>query len=64
MIILFKLNAELFRTAGIFTLILYLLETLKEGYVSFFINPAAVLAVFFVSGVIWLFTPDFDRIEP
>lgn len=63
MTILLKLNTELFRTSGILTLVLYLLETLKDGYVSFFINPAIVLAVFIISGIIWLFTPDSGRIE-
>jgi|TARA_B100001971_G_scaffold205717_1_gene223563 hypothetical protein len=53
------LNTELFRASGVLTLILFLLETLKEGYVSFYLNPAIVLVVFLVSGAVWLFTPDF-----
>lgn len=56
--ILPQFNAEFFRTVGILTLVLYILETLKEGYVSFFVNPAWFLAVFFLSGIVWLFTPD------
>ena len=52
------LNTELFRVSGILTLILYMLETLKEGYVSFFVNPAWFLALFVVAGLVWLFTPD------
>ena len=56
-----QLNNELFRTVGILTLILFILETLKEGYVSFFVNPAWFLAVFAASGMVWLFTP--ERIE-
>lgn len=63
-ILIYNFNRELFRTVGVLTLILYLLETLKEGYVSFFINPVFVLVIFLASGIIWLFTPDFDRIEP
>lgn len=63
-IFIYALNRELFRTAGIITFILYLLETLKDGYVSFFINPAVILVVFVISGIFWLFTPDFGRIEP
>ncbi len=59
--ILLQLNNELFRVVGALTLILYILETLKEGYVSFFVNPAWFLAVFVVAGVVWLFTP--DRVE-
>jgi len=58
-----KLNTELFRASGILTLILFLLETLKEGYVSFFINPVIILVLFLISGIIWLFTPDFDNIH-
>ena len=58
-----KLNTELFRISGILTLILYLLETLKEGYVSFFINPVIFLLIFLISGIIWLFTPYSDRIQ-
>jgi len=61
--IILKLNRELFRTSGILTLILYLLETLKEGYVSFFINPAVILVIFIISGIIWLFTADSDRMH-
>jgi len=53
--IMLKLNTELFRTVGVLVFILYLLETLKEGYVSFFINPVWVLLVFFASGAVWLF---------
>jgi len=58
-----QLNTELFRASGILTLILFLLETLKEGYVSFFINPVIILVLFLISGIIWLFTPDFDNIH-
>jgi len=63
MTILLQLNTELFRASGALALILYLLETLKDGYVSFFVNPAIVLAVFIITGIIWLFTPDSARIE-
>ena len=59
---LLKLNTELFRVAGIMALILYFLETLKDGYVSFYLNPAIVLVIFLVTGIIWLFTPDSDSI--
>lgn len=52
------LNVELFRTVGILTLVLYILETLKEGYVSFYINPVYFLVLFILSGAVWLFTPD------
>ncbi len=51
-------NTELFKVSGVLTLILYILETLKEGYVSFFVNPAWFLVLFVVSGVVWLFSPD------
>ncbi|PIP67277.1 MAG: hypothetical protein CO042_00755 [Parcubacteria group bacterium CG_4_9_14_0_2_um_filter_41_8] len=54
----YQCNNELFRISGILTLILFLLETLKDGYVSFFINPVIILVIFFISGVIWLFTPE------
>ncbi|MDP3995221.1 MAG: hypothetical protein U1C18_01390 [Patescibacteria group bacterium] len=57
-----KLNTELFRASGIVTLILFLLETLKDGYVSLFMNPAVVLGIFIASGVIWLFTPDSGKV--
>ena len=60
--ILLKLNLEFFRVIGALTFILYLLETLKDGYVSFFFNPVFSLLAFLISGVIWLFTPDFDNI--
>jgi len=50
-----KLNTELFRISGMLTLILYLLETLKEGYVSFYLNPVVILVIFLISGIIWLF---------
>ena len=63
MTILLQFNTEFFRASGSLTLILYLLETLKDGYVSFFINPAIMLAVFIISGIIWLFTPDSARIQ-
>ncbi|OJI06315.1 hypothetical protein BK004_04080 [bacterium CG10_46_32] len=62
MTILLKLNTELFRASGVLTLVLYFLETLKDGYVSFFVNPAIMLAVFVVSGIIWLFTPDSGKV--
>lgn len=52
---LLKLNTELFRATGILTLILYILETLKDGYVSFYLNPAIVLVIFLGTGVIWMF---------
>ncbi|MAG28796.1 hypothetical protein CL632_01450 [bacterium] len=58
--LILKLNTELFRASGILTLILFLLETLKEGYVSFYLNPVIVLVIFLVSGVVWLF----DKNEP
>ena len=61
--IILQFNTELFRASGILTLILFLLETLKEGYVSFFLNPALVLVIFLISGIIWLFTPDSDKIH-
>ncbi|MBI1961727.1 MAG: hypothetical protein HYT31_00520 [Parcubacteria group bacterium] len=60
--LILQLNTELFRASGSLTLILYLLETLKDGYVSFFINPAIALAVFIATGAIWLFTPDSGRV--
>jgi hypothetical protein len=60
--ILLKLNLEFFRVIGTLTFILYLLETLKDGYVSFFLNPVFFVLAFLVSGVVWLFTPDFDNI--
>lgn len=63
MTLILKLNIELFRVSGILTLVLFLLETLKEGYVSFFINPVIILVIFLISGIIWLFTPDFDSIK-
>jgi len=53
-----KFNVELFRTTGALTLILFLLETLKEGYVSFYLNPVIVLAIFLASGLVWLFDPE------
>ncbi len=55
--LILQLNTELFRASGILTLILFLLETLKEGYVSFYLNPVIILVIFLGSGVIWLFTP-------
>ncbi len=48
-------TTELFRVSGVLTLVLYMLETLKEGYVSFYLNPAIVLSVFLLSGIVWLF---------
>ena len=60
---LLQLNTELFRGSGILSLILLLLETLKEGYVSFYFNPVIILVVFLISGIIWLFTPDSDNIQ-
>lgn len=59
--IILKLNTELFRASGILSLILFLLETLKDGYVSFFVNPVIILIIFLISGVIWLFTPESGR---
>ena len=56
--VLLQLNTELFRAAGILTLILYTLETIKEGYVSFYTNPVWFLTLFIVSGIVWLFTPE------
>jgi len=50
-----RLNTELLRASSVLVFILYLLETLKEGYVSFFFNPAWALLIFLTSGVFWLF---------
>ncbi len=59
--ILFKLNAELFRACGIMALILFLLETLKDGYVSFYFNPVIMLVFFLASGAVWLFDWSEDK---
>jgi len=60
--LLLKMNSELFKTSGVLTLVLFSLETFKDGFVSFFINPAIFLFVFLFSAIIWLFTQDSDSI--
>jgi len=52
------LNKEIFHVSVVLTLALFTLETLKEGFVTFYFNPVWILLVFLLSGAVWLFTPD------
>ncbi|OGY92500.1 MAG: hypothetical protein A3H70_04630 [Candidatus Komeilibacteria bacterium RIFCSPLOWO2_02_FULL_48_11] len=56
--ILLDLNKEIFHVSVVLTLALFTLETLKEGFVTFYFNPVWILLVFLLSGAVWLFTPD------
>ena len=56
--IIHQFNQDLLVASGLLTLVLYFVETAKEGFVSFFFNPVWVLLVFLASGAIWFFSPE------
>lgn len=54
-IFLLKLNKDLLIISGIITVIIYSLEALQAGFVSFYVNPIWFLFIFLFSGIVWLF---------
>lgn len=50
-----KLNKDLLKISGLLTIIIYILEALQSGFVSFYVNPIWFLFIFLFSGIVWLF---------
>ncbi len=56
--VLLDLNKEIFHVSGVLTLILFAMETIWPGFVTFYFNPVWILMLWLLSGAAWLFTAD------